>query len=1312
MVFRKGIIWKFCIYFLLLSIIWKNTLAADIASLKESFFGYEYNENDFNPMFVEEFNQINISCEKSTCSQALIRLRAGQWFALRQQLEYDSMESGLKRVVGSLPINPFAGNIFSPAIKEIELADKYCEALMEMSKKGLATKFGIKIAKDPNIRHKFCSDAAELYFNGLQPRLSTAAQKELEAEELGEIEYINDDGDNKVIPLVFKAGLPLNSGGLMTQNIMTSSQEAEYIAKQTLIRNFVHIVKFLDLEAIREDPLMLREYFPGSIIQLRNALDSDDPEIVALRLLKLGSSSSILENFIQNHRGRPDKLLMQPPERKNIIRTDEARIKSEWETLISNADLSKFTGEFLQKTAEKYVALTPIILSNLKKLSSYFKKELIEGRGRYTHAISENLENLPAVLQEEIRVALELSIKGEFLRVHSLEKLKVMIKSLPPAAYVYAHFQEGNIQDLLSKTSLSKSDVAYFSRVLSKVILNLLNKISSGVISDDQADSLIIGSEPIISLQTVVEIVGNLQSDAMSALIDYVEKVVPNFVNKNQFPEATSHQKQEIETLLLAPMSSEIAKQLFREETLRPLLLNTIPNDYGLLDIFLRNLYILTAETGDTLSDFLIKEIGDENKSSNTKDKRLYIEDNIRFKSPIWISSVKNLLSKYLYPHELASRRFLQYLKEYKLGLKSVLSTSMEEIIKVASTITLPYLQKLMDNCEDIKLTDSALNQIFLGNQGNMLIRPNKKNYLIRHIFQKDAETVFEILRSEKSYEILYGLVKFLESIQKQERTKPEFELDGAYWSCEKNEWINLDKKSNSDVTIKIEPTKVTDLPLGREQEWERVAAFSKWSEFVKNLPVDSIPNGFRFSFGLYSKFIQYCQRGIREIAYRLIVRSISTTEPAGKYWEYLPQNIHSVIIKAENSKEREENVLSFCTSVYTLIYGEKGIPEQFRKTGPKSQGLESDKYEMEQNIMIPQDLAKQQVYRLDNVNEQWAFIAKEARKPGIFYAPTLPSDSSLLGDVWRNIYMEQQLVTSSEKTVEAKITVLTEMCIQAINNLKKKRNYYGDSLYKMTYDSQDSIEIFCSDVAGRWFKDWPTHISLDMLIMNSSEISKDNVKKKFTFDRQYLKKFQKSELVLRPGFLDKKEIRPLSPITKEMLEVYEKTSDSEIRTQSKIPEELVDDINSKGDVLVKSISSVISDKVKLPTNSPIIQSKELQKLDFKGPKFNLSYLDSKKKKTISLGAAETMLDILQDSQSKSSSLELLSQNTDQYSKQSHIELSETPLELSGSPPLIDLNNIPSALIEDKSLELDTSNQASKTSNHSKTKKKTKKFLK
>ncbi|KAK6589544.1 hypothetical protein RS030_203074 [Cryptosporidium xiaoi] len=1125
----------------------------DLAITLDNLIKLGYSEDDFNPLFVEELNDIKKNPDLKKKDKFYARLRSGQWFALRQQVEYESSELGLKRVVGVLPVNPFFGGIFTPSVSEIELADNICEALMEMRNKGLADKIGLKIAKDGLIRQKFCEEAAALYFNGLRQRPMTVSQKQNEAEQLGTIEYLDSSID--LIPSSVK--LPMKNLGAIPKTGgkfgLTGYQEAELIAKQTLIRNFVHVVKLLHLDTLRRDPLRLREYFPGTITQIRHALDTDNPEIVAARLLQLGPTSDLIEEFINNHRGRRDLLLMKAPKTpkgKQFTRTKNDELFE----LISNTDFSSTTFKVLESLAYKHVALTPMIRSTLQQLFEFIEKNRDSGNDLFVPNIVSTINLLPELVKAEMRVFFELNSKTNSERINTIEKVKSMIKNLQPVVRTFNNFDEEEIKLQIKDTVSSQNELNYYSRAISRIILTMLERRKMKIKEEDPEEIVLLSNEPSVSLNSLIDILKSMNNKSLSAIVNHIEKVVPNFTNKSMYSEATPQQKQEILALVKIPTSPEISKQLFSEPILRSLLSEAIPNQGGLLDRFVKGFYILMGETGVRLQSYLRNGYDTQNLDHfDIQKKRVFAEDNLRHNSVQWLQTISNLFDDTLFNYELATRRLIQYMKECKLGIK--FGSNEKDLEKNVSEISKEYLQKLLDNMDQIKFTERKINALFLGEKGNLLILPNRRHHLINYMFNKDGDSLFKILNDGKHYQVLLNIIELLEEIQLPK--KEEVEIDGPYWDRTKNEWVNAEKLMKNEVEVKVEPQKVTDLPITREQEWERIALFSKWSDFVKGIPIEFIPHGYKFSFGLYSNFINFCQRGIREIAYRLIVRDKGTnTEPEGKYWEYLPRNRYSVVIKADNSKDREEKVLSFCNAVYISIYGEKGVPDEYKKELPRTWSKETDKYEKELFI-TPQEKQKNKRYILDDVNEQWEFIAKEARKPGILMAPNLPTDSSLLGDVWRNLYIEKQLATSSVDKVEDKISILSIMCVEALNALKLKKNYYGQELYKIVCDSEDAISTFCHDTARRWFKEWPSEITEEILLMKQSSDdreSRESLAK--SFDRSYLKKHKSKPEEIRPGYLTTKKV--VSPV---ILEDFGRTLKQKKKLLlTEIPEELGDE--------------------------------------------------------------------------------------------------------------------------------------------------------
>ncbi|KAF7455688.1 hypothetical protein HWI79_3771 [Cryptosporidium felis] len=207
--------------------------------------------------------------------------------------------------------------------------------------------------------------------------------------------------------------------------------------------------------------------------------------------------------------------------------------------------------------------------------------------------------------------------------------------------------------------------------------------------------------------------------------------------------------------------------------------------------------------------------------------------------------------------------------------------------------------------------------------------------------------------------------------------------------------------------------------------------------------------------------------------------------------------------------------------------------------------------------------------------------------------APTIPTDSSLIGDVWRKLYIDKQIATSTVNEVDAKISILSDMCSRSLRNLKQKKNYYGEQLYKMSYSDEESIEIFCHDVARRWFSKWPSEVSSDILLMKP-----DSVK-------------------IREGF--PKVPGKISPFILEELNISQKRPEVAPRLLE-VPSELCDqDLQDRCKHKTKSSSiSFTASSINIPPESKILGAVEVSKLNYKG-KYNLERKESEKRSAFNL---------------------------------------------------------------------------------------------
>ncbi|KAH8740010.1 hypothetical protein FG386_000837 [Cryptosporidium ryanae] len=265
-----------------------------------------------------------------------------------------------------------------------------------------------------------------------------------------------------------------------------------------------------------------------------------------------------------------------------------------------------------------------------------------------------------------------------------------------------------------------------------------------------------------------------------------------------------------------------------------------------------------------------------------------------------------------------------------------------------------------------------------------------------------------------------------------------------------------------SDVRIKSMEFSVPLL----EDEWNAIVNFMneptspvQIGEKNRGIVNLKIPSVFKYSNGIERKFIQYCRRAIRSLAYDEYVSEDGVT-----YYGYDENNKNNILISGNDSNHRKEQVEAFCYMVYQRIYGKRDKELQKKR---HNRILNRKKSWEEGGVdgKIIDELLKGFSNEVNDERLQWLFLVETASIPNpLVYSNDLPKHSIPISFTTK----------PTEGTIEitGKIRSYIYNCRSALMTLGIEK-YPGSDLplYKLQLgpEKMHGIMKFCKSTAQRY---------------------------------------------------------------------------------------------------------------------------------------------------------------------------------------------------------------------------------------------------
>ncbi|EEA04975.1 uncharacterized protein CMU_040440 [Cryptosporidium muris RN66] len=390
-------------------------------------------------------------------------------------------------------------------------------------------------------------------------------------------------------------------------------------------------------------------------------------------------------------------------------------------------------------------------------------------------------------------------------------------------------------------------------------------------------------------------------------------------------------------------------------------------------------------------------------------------------------------------PAEHSANDYSLFLEESALKDNSQKFTDQSSDIDIAAEITssevsekAPRILKVLlrSSLEDIR------DQLPQADVAAVQVPRDIQERILSFMRSKDIESIVELLSRQKRHVV----ESFLDSLEQEIKR------------------IRRIKKSNIEFT--------TQLPQF-DEEWSAIVEFM--SESVspiqceirdrKNKGSIKPPKEFKFSNGIEKKFIQYCRRAIRALAYEKYVSEDGTT-----YYGYNENNKYGILIAGNDSEDRKQQVQAFCYMVYNRLYSKREKELTIRRHAKMLEMKKAWEEGAEQGKIIDELLGG----FTDEINDerlQWLYLVNSASVPNpLVYSVDLPKHSVPVSFTQKS--------TDSVLEVTSKIQVFTFNCRIALMTLgieKHPGTKFPLHKVQLGYDGINGLIKFCKSVSQRY---------------------------------------------------------------------------------------------------------------------------------------------------------------------------------------------------------------------------------------------------
>ncbi|KAF7457270.1 putative Secreted Protein [Cryptosporidium felis] len=250
------------------------------------------------------------------------------------------------------------------------------------------------------------------------------------------------------------------------------------------------------------------------------------------------------------------------------------------------------------------------------------------------------------------------------------------------------------------------------------------------------------------------------------------------------------------------------------------------------------------------------------------------------------------------------------------------------------------------------------------------------------------------------------------------------------------------------------------------EDEWTAIIEFMsdpsspvQLGKKVNKKGIIKIPREFKYSNGLEKKFIQYCRRAIRSLAYDKFVSEDGVT-----YYAFNENNSNGIRIVGNDPDQRKEQVETFCFLVYEKLYGQKE-KNLIKKRHMKILEMKKSWEEGGAEGAIIDELIKGFSNEINDERLQWLFLVESAGVPNpMVYSTDLPKTTIPISFTNKP--------TESAIEITGKIRSFIYNCRTALMTLGVEK-YPGTKLplYKLQLGPENihGIIKFCKSVAHRY---------------------------------------------------------------------------------------------------------------------------------------------------------------------------------------------------------------------------------------------------
>ncbi|KAH8583921.1 large with signal peptide [Cryptosporidium sp. chipmunk genotype I] len=250
------------------------------------------------------------------------------------------------------------------------------------------------------------------------------------------------------------------------------------------------------------------------------------------------------------------------------------------------------------------------------------------------------------------------------------------------------------------------------------------------------------------------------------------------------------------------------------------------------------------------------------------------------------------------------------------------------------------------------------------------------------------------------------------------------------------------------------------------EDEWRAIIDFMsdpsspvQYEKKINPYKQIKIPKEFKYSNGILKKFIQYCRRGIRSLAYEKYISEDGVT-----YYSYNENNLNGILIAGNDSDHRKEQVETFCYMVFERLYGKKE-KEMMNKRHMKALEIKKSWEDGGVKGAVIDQLLKSFSDEINDERLQWLFLVESASVPNpLVYSTDLPKHTIPISFTSKP--------TDATNEITGKIRSFVYNCRSALMTLGVEKFPGTKSPLNKVHLGVDKVQDlikFCKSVAHRY---------------------------------------------------------------------------------------------------------------------------------------------------------------------------------------------------------------------------------------------------